>query len=71
MVGLKQDKHKRLSKFIDVEKHFNFRPYASLLKVAEAELYSDLGDTNVQISTDVVPMISFLQLFFPLLLSQR
>lgn len=75
---LKHNKHKRLLKSIDVGKYLNFCSYTfTLLGVAEIELYTNLGGTNVQILNDVVPMNIHTRLtiisptILPLLLSRR
>lgn len=57
MVALKQNKHKRLSIFIDVDKHFNFCPYIFTPQgVGAIELHANLGGGTVQIPNDEVPM---------------
>lgn len=54
---MKLNKHKRLTKVINVEKNFYCRPYAfTSRRVAEVELYVGLEERTVQISYDMVPM---------------
>lgn len=76
--NLKQHKLKRLSKLIDSEKHFNFRPYTfTHHQIVDAELYATLGGGYIEISTDEVPisiltwLAIILQLFFRFLLSRK
>lgn len=46
---MKQNKHKKLSKVIDVEKNLKFRPYTfTPLRVAEIQLCVDLGENIAQ-----------------------
>lgn len=53
---LKQNKHKRLLKFIDVKKHFSSRPYTFTPQgVDEVELYENLGGSPMH-TNDEVPM---------------
>lgn len=54
---LKQHKHKRLSKFIDSEQHFNFRMYTfSPRGILEAKLSVALGGGRVEVFSNEVPI---------------
>lgn len=69
--GVKQTKHKKLAKVIGVEQNFNFMPYTFTPQdVVEIQLYTDLGESTVQLSNDEVQMkvLTWLAIISPTLL---
>lgn len=54
--GIKQNNNENLSKVIDVEKNYNFKPYIFTSRdVTELQLYADLGESTILLSNDEIP----------------